>query len=195
MNLSAFVSYLRRRNKTDVIFDFDETLVHLLVDWSRWSHRLYKLFHTTDPHLQALNPNEQQIQNEFIKKYGEEMRDRIVQINYEAERDDMRGYNLLSPQFSWLPELKSEFTLHLWTSNDKRTIIPLMQKLHIDHYFKTVTTRNDVYCIKPEMDGFIKINAEQKSLESFIMIGDSTSDSGAAKNAGIDFLHVSEFKN
>ncbi len=194
MNLSAFVSYLHTHNKTDVIFDFDETLVHLLVDWSRWSHRLYELFHSKDPQLQALNPNEQQIQNAFRKKYGDELRDRIVQINYEAERNDMHGYNILSPQFDWLSELKNKFTLYLWTSNDNRTIIPLMQKLTIDQYFKTVITGNDVYCIKPEIDGFRKINTEQKSLESFIMIGDSTSDSGVAKNAGIDFIHVSTIK-
>ena len=195
MNYIEFVSFLKAHNKTDIIFDFDETLVHLLVDWSNWSERMEKLFNSYKPISEAPNNNIVMLQDVYIKEFGAELRDRIIQINYESERDDMNGYKLMKPQYDWLSDLSQEFTLHIWTSNDKRTIIPLIKDINIDQFFKTVVTRNDVYYIKPEKDGFEKINSEHKPAECFIMIGDSSSDSGAAKSAGIDFLHVDTFKS
>ena len=195
MNYSEFVTHLNEHKKTDIIFDFDETLVHLLINWSNWHQRMKELFNSYKPLSQAPNNNIVMLQDVYIKEFGSELRDRIIQINYEAERDDMNGYKLLKPQYDWISDLSKTFLLHIWTSNDKRTIIPLLQKLNIDQFFKTVITRNDVYYIKPEKDGFEKINSEQKPKECFIMIGDSSSDSGAAKSAGIDFLHVDTFKS
>ena len=195
MNYSEFITHLNEHKKTDIIFDFDETLVHLLIDWSNWHAGMKELFNSYKPLSQAPNNNIVMLQNVYIKEFGSELRDRIIQINYEAERDDMNGYKLLKPQNDWITDLSKVFTLHIWTSNDKRTIIPLLQKLNIDQFFKTVVTRNDVYYIKPEKDGFEKINTEHKSPECFMMIGDSASDRGAAKSAGIDFLHVESFKS
>lgn len=66
-----------------------------------------------------------------------------------------------------------------------------MKELRIYDLFETIVANDDVMYIKPDPDGFSRINKAHHSKAEFLMIGDSDNDEGAASSAGIDFMHVS----
>lgn len=191
MQRSSFLEYLKRNKKKHVIFDLDETLVTLKINWNFWIEDMVNLFNKYG--ITHNNSDFAISENELIKKYGNDMRKKITEINYRHEKKYFSGYIKHTNILEILNFVYEKADLHLWTSNDKRTIMPVLQELKIDNYFKTIVTRNDVEFIKPDPSGFKIINKSSSSLYEFIFIGDSSADKGAALGAGIEFMHVSEF--
>ena len=59
--------------------------------------------------------------------------------------------------------------------------------------FQKVITRDDVYYIKPEIDGFKLIHTNNNLKNGYLLIGDSIFDKQAADTIGIDFFRVNYF--
>lgn len=195
MNKQEFENYIKEKNKKYIIFDFDETLCTLLINWDPWCEELDNLFLSYD----MVSKDDSDLSyaemiNLCIDKYGEEARDKILEINYRNEKDCSSGYEL-SPTAIPLLELSKEYAeLYLWTSNDRRTIMPILKELDMEKFFKKIVTRNDVKYVKPKADGFSLIYDKNNSKSDYLFIGDSAADSGAAQNSGIDFLNIVEIK-
>jgi phosphoglycolate phosphatase len=192
MTNQEFKNYLKEKEKKHIIFDFDETLCTLLIDWEPWRKDFQKLFFSYGD--KAEEKGFALMQNKYIEKYGEEMREKILDINYQNEKKFYNGYAPHKEILSFLPELHDLFQLYIWTSNDKRTVMPIFSSLKIEKFFKKIITRNDVKFIKPEPDGFFLINENKYPKSEYLLIGDSESDSSAAESAGIDFINIAELK-
>lgn len=191
---AQFEKYIIDNNKKHIIFDFDETLCTLLVDWAPWRKEMDALFA-----LYGLTPknepgfNYAEIINRCVEKDGDGVRERVLEINYRIEKEHYSGY-ALSPLAMPLLELSKKYAkLYLWTSNDRRTVTPILEELNISKLFEKIVTRNDVKYSKPKADGFFLIHDKKSPLSQYLLIGDSRSDSGAAIDAGIDFLNIAEF--
>ncbi|MDO8240818.1 MAG: HAD hydrolase-like protein [Candidatus Moranbacteria bacterium] len=195
MNKEQFENYLQEKNKNHIIFDFDATLCTLLVDWNPWRKEMDDIFSELGLNVdRSSNFNYSEMLNRCVEKGGDAMRDRIMEMNYNVEKNFSSGYDL-SPLAMPLLELsKTNADLYLWTSNDKRTIMPILEELNWVKFFKKIVTRNDVRYIKPSADGFALIYDENVPKSQYLLIGDSRSDSGAAQAAGIDFLNIDEFE-
>jgi HAD superfamily hydrolase (TIGR01549 family) len=84
--------------------------------------------------------------------------------------------------------------LYIWTSNDEKTVAPILNELNINKLFKKIITRNNVNYIKPNPEGFYLINKENNSKANYLLVGDSDADKGAAIESGIDFFNIKELR-
>lgn len=193
MKKSEFKEYVNKFNKSQVIFDLDETLVTLKINWNYWIEDMVRLF---DEHNIAYNNLDfAPCENELIERFGEKMRSKIIEINYRHEKKYYTGYIKHEHILDILDIASKAVTVHLWTSNDKRTIESVLEELKIQDLFKTIVTRNDVKFIKPDPYGFKIINKEGFAPSQFLFIGDSSADRGAAESSEIEFMHVSEIED
>lgn len=196
MKKEQFENYIREKSKTHIIFDFDQTLCTLLVDWKPWCEELDGIFSefgldfSDSPDL-----NYSEKINLCIEKGGNAASERIKEMNYGIERDFFSGYEPSPIAVPLLESSKKHAGLYLWTSNDRRTIKPILEELDLAKFFAKIVTRNDVRYIKPRADGFSLIFDGSVPKSRYLLIGDSRSDSGAAQDAGIDFLNISELGN
>jgi len=193
---AQFKKYIIDNDKKHIIFDFDKTLCTLLIDWAPWRKEMDALFA-----LHELTPknepgfNYAEIINRCVEKDGDEVRERALEINYRIEKEYYFGYDV-SPLARPLLEFTKKYAkLYVWTSNDRRTVAPILEELDISKFFEKIITCNDVKYSKPKADGFFLINDKKSPLSQYLLIGDSRSDSGAAIDAGIDFLNIAEFEN
>jgi phosphoglycolate phosphatase-like HAD superfamily hydrolase len=191
-----FEKYIIDNDKKHIIFDFDETLCTLLIDWTPWRKKLDELFVTSD--LTPKNEpdfNYADIVNRYIEKYGKAGRDEIVALNYRIEEDYYSGYELSPIALPLLESAEKFAQLYLWTSNDRRTVVPILRELEIVDKFQKIVTRNDVDYVKPKAAGFALIHDGRSARSRYLLIGDSRSDSGAAIDASIDFINIAEFND
>lgn len=63
----------------------------------------------------------------------------------------------------------------------------------ITDHFKKVISREDVYLLKPDNEGFKYIYEGGTALDKYLFIGDSDADRIAAEKSGIKFLHIDNF--
>jgi len=194
MNLTEFETYLKERGKKHVIFDFDGTICKLLVDWKNWCREieaLNVLYETgADPAVVGF----QEIQNICVKKGGKEARDRITEIGYRNETEYYTGYRLLPVALPLIALAKKYTRLSLWTSNNSRTVLPILAELNIADAFEKIVARNDVSLIKPDPEGFQLMYDTNNPKAEYLIIGDRKADEDAGRNAGIDFINISEFE-
>ncbi len=77
-----------------VIFDLDETITTLQIDWTKWHYEVGEIFRTFDPsfnkHLKGKYIHG--FQNEYFRKYGEKLRDKVNKFIEEFESKNVIGY-------------------------------------------------------------------------------------------------------
>ncbi|EKD43866.1 MAG: hypothetical protein ACD_72C00092G0002 [uncultured bacterium] len=190
----GFENYIQAQNKRHIIFDFDKTITKLLVDWSYKHKELNALFLSYDKNFDLNNFNDRQdAQKFYIENHGQEVREKIVDINYQAEKNHYSGHELVPLALEIVDIARKHAKLYIWSSNDKRTIDKIIKELNIDLYFDKIVSRNDVYFTKPSPDGFELIFDTNSFKSNYLMIGDSDYDRLAAKKSGIDFMNIKDF--
>lgn len=189
--MQELLNHLTAHPKKHLIFDFDGTLVDLLVDWQFWLDSLIAYFRSYEPACVKEDFFASQ-QNYFITHYGPEVKKKIDEVGYEAERHHSRGFVPRQELIALLPSLKEKYSLSLWSSNNRLTIEPILKELDLASYFDLLVPINDVRFIKPDADGFTRLIHPNFNypLSDYLMIGDSRADAVAAQNSGIDFFNV-----
>ena len=77
------------------------------------------------------------------------------------------------------------------TNKEQQHAIPLLRKLKLDHFFKAIIGGDSAACYKPDPAPIYKaLELLHSNTESALMIGDSKTDIGAARNAGIPVIAV-----
>jgi FMN phosphatase YigB (HAD superfamily) len=178
-----------------VIFDFDDTLAKLLIDWRKWDLEIAKLIqkYESDFSLDRATELGHFTINEYITRHGEDFRRDFVSVSAQAEKDNYHGYKIISDSMNLFKKLhRAEKNLYLLTSNCRLIIDPVLNELGIAKHFKKTVTANDVENLKPTSAPFQLIHEQDRPLSDYLMIGDSASDSGFAANAGIAYLDVRE---
>ncbi|MFA6047609.1 MAG: HAD-IA family hydrolase [Parcubacteria group bacterium] len=195
MNKNEFEEYLRSKSKKHIIFDFDQTLCDLLINWDDWAKEMKALYLSFRINLDPEKHGHLELQNMCVEKYGDEARDKILEINYRNEKDCSLGYKLLPATISILSLAKNLARLYIWSSNDRLTIKPILDEVGVEKLFSKIITRNDVTYVKPNPEGFYLIYNKNNPKSEYLMIGDSQADEKAAKEAGIDFLKIADLKD
>lgn len=179
-----------------ILFDFDKTIATVDVDWSKWHIGAGKIFQKYEPEFR-LHLDGQKIyhlQNEMFQKYGGNLKKEIDVFTREFERDEVRGIIPIDKTISFLNESFIEgLVIHLWSSNDSVLIEKSLKSLGIHDKFKLVVTRDKVDYLKPNRSAFdLYFSNLDSDLGTFLMIGDSDADRGAAKECNINYLDVTE---
>jgi len=187
-------TYIKEQDLKHIIFDFDETISTLHIDWNPWFEDMNELFLSYDPSFSYKTFPELLVkQTKYIQKFGKEIVDKIIEINYQNEKKYYTGQTPNNAIVSFIKENFNVYRFYVWTSNDRRTILPAMKKLEINDCFEKIITRNDVTFIKPDPEGFHKMAIKEVNLKQILMVGDSFADEKAANSAGIHFVNVNAF--
>lgn len=194
-------SYLKSSPKTHLIFDFDNTLFRLHLPWHRWDERMRKdlidldqsIYQTyLDSHKDdsAFVIGISQLQNDYVKKHGQKALDVITKNNQEFEVNDQTGVTPNQHLVDFILH-NSKYSYSLWSTNTSHAIIPVLDQHGLTPTFNHIITRNEVTFVKPDPQGFVEfIHDSRTPVSQYLMIGDSSADQQAAKNAGIDFYQV-----
>lgn len=193
MKTADFQDYLRKNKKRKVIFDFDETISTLLIDWTKWDKAVGQVLQNYDPAFVPPDVIEAVQQNTFMQRFGKKLRDDLLHTTYKYEKELVSGHQVNPVALSLIEKAHSIANLYIWTSNHAGTIHPILQELHLDNAFKRIIARDDVTFIKPHPEGFYVLFDEVSPKSTYLLIGDSKKDEEAAKSARIDFLNINSF--
>lgn len=189
--------YLLLHPKKYLIFDLDQTLVKLNIDWSTFRSNIFAYIATFDEPLTktvSFDPFAGiELSNKAAKKHGPAIAKKIRMFVEEYELTHYVDYTPNPEIMNFIHKNSQTYTYYMWTGNGRRTIQDFLVKEQLASFFSKIVTQNDVSLIKPEVEGFSLLYTEGEPLSSYLMIGDNFTDEGAAKNAGIDFFQVDYF--
>lgn len=188
--------YLKQNNKKHIVFDFDETLFTLHLPWVDYKKEMVKKLTQLDPSLYLKDENDllTPLMNIALQKYGQKAKQIINNYSEFFESEHLQNVSMNQEILGFIRGNYMNYNFYIWSSNTSKTIHTILENNGLISFFKKVITQNEVSMLKPFPDGFNQIFDEktQKKVE-FVLIGDSTFDKNAAKNAGIEFLHVKNF--
>lgn len=187
--------FLAKKPKKHLIFDLDDTLLKLHIDWSDFRPSFWELVEGIDKDLADSVPNRSKMGNvlysKVIQKHGAEARQKLLKFCEQYEQDYFRGIFPNRPLVDFVKENHDNYDFYIWSSNNRRTIERVLRDSALDNFFQKIVAKEDVSLLKPEIDGFTLIfDPKRQSKKDYLMIGDNFLDEGAAQNAGIDFYKV-----
>ncbi len=181
---------LKSYSKQILIFDFDETIAQIVIDWLAWHKGVADIITKFNPDHEYTPRKEHLYINESIRQFGKPLRDLLWEFNEAYEVTNAEGMQINVPLVE-LIKSDRRFRKFLFTSNSKAVVIPYLSQLNIGNCFERFCFRDDVELIKPDPDGFWRILYDESvPLIDYLMIGDSSSDEGMAKAADIDFFKI-----
>lgn len=185
--------FLEKTPKKHLIFDFDETIAKIEIDWSFYFEKTGEIFAKFDPSRQHPAFKNFDQSNEFIKKYGAKVAALIKPVIEDFEISFNQG---LTPYAELIDFIKNaqEYQLAVCSSNSRRMVVDSLKKLGIKDKFNQIVTRDEVTYIKPDPEGFSLIYDPAVPKEDYLMIGNSHADKGMAEAVGIDFYLVEYFR-
>ena len=190
--------HLKHHKKTHLIFDLDSTIVRLMLPWEKCldgiDKELRALDHTIFAKFLGREITYSDLQNEYVSKFGENMKKRILTHNEQFESTLLQGVERNTELINMITSLEN-YRMFVWSSNTKHVVKKALKDVNILDTFEKVVTQNDVLLIKPKTDGFKLIHNKKTPVSNYLFIGDSGSDLGACKALGIDFFHVTYFGN
>lgn len=182
--------FLKLNPKKKLIFDFDETLVHLLLPWDDFKKHLKQVISQYDPEI-LIAPSEKMVNyvNRAVQKHNQPLRKIILKLFTDFESQNLRGAPVNQRLVDFCQKNQNNYRFYIWTSNMLTTVLSILRKNNLDKIFAKIITRDKVVLTKPYPEGFYKIyNPKLDKKKDFLLIGDSQHDQQAAKNSGIDFF-------
>lgn len=182
-------------SKKYIIFDFDATVDTLLIDWEQYGEEFFKLVDTFDPSITISKMDTSyDFQIRCIEKLGEEINQAFIKYAEDFEKKYYTGHVPNEALVQFIRNNQGKYEFFLWTSNALSVVFPVLEELKIEKAFQKIIARGNVSFPKPHPEGFSQISEGRGNKEDYVMIGDSDNDSRAAHNAGIDFIHVTDFE-
>jgi phosphoglycolate phosphatase-like HAD superfamily hydrolase len=180
--------------KTDIIFDFDLTIAKMDIDWSGWHTGIAEVYADFDrDHGYARGASPFGFYNAMAAKYGDRLIEAVRAFNAEYERIHTKGF-IPSNQLVTLIHSIPDKRLYIFSSNSRNTVEKGLIQLQLRTNFRQIISRDEVRFLKPDPEGFGLIEGFERRKDSFLMVGDSSSDEQAARSAGIDFFKYDEFE-
>lgn len=185
--------YLALNPKKHLIFDLDETLVTLVIDWSAFRIGLWKLVEAFDPQLAQITPDHPGtgfvLYNRVVLKHGHSGRQKVLDYCGRYEQQKITGYKPNKELVDFILGNHHRYRYYIWSSNNQDTVNRAVEYLKIKRYFDKIVCKEDVDLLKPYPDGFYHIfNPAAQERKDYLMIGDKEQDAETARQAGIDYL-------
>lgn len=179
------------KNKKHLVFDFDLTLVELLIPWEIMINKTRKYFYSIDQTLaKEIDNFGYDGYNKMIKKYGEDVKKTIDDFYLEVENDKSREVLINNQAFEFIKNNQNNYSFYIWSNNQRLTVETILKENNYLDLFKKIITATDVSLFKPDIEGFNKIYYKNNKLEEYLMIGDSENDKKAAENSKIDYYYL-----
>ena len=190
-------SYLQKVDKTHLVFDFDETLVKLILPWDNWADpiksKLMRLDKSIYENYKKGKISLSDLMNQYILKFPKQAKNLVKgnALNFET-----KYLKVVVPNKELIAFVRhsKNYKMFVWSSNTRPTVEKVLNDYVIWNKFEKVITGQDVDLIKPYPDGFNQIYDPTVPKEEYLIIGDSGRDEKAAKQLGVDFFLVDYFK-
>lgn len=195
--LMTLDNYLKVFKKTHLIFDFDETLLELVLPWEdaikgikneliALDKEMYKSYYEKGVSSLSL------LQNQYVSRFGKKALNIIIKNEIEFETRNLKGVIPNKKLLEFIKNLPSH-KLFIWSSNARPTIEKLLKSYGIFDKFEKIISREDVELLKPEIDGFKLLYDAKIPKKKYLFIGNSDFDKLAAEKVGIDFYLIDFF--
>jgi HAD superfamily hydrolase (TIGR01549 family) len=193
MTVDEIFGKIRKEGIKTVIFDFDNTICDMVIDWNEWDQKVGELMQYYEPNVPLTGGymRDNHI-NSFIKKHGSEFREKWKDLSKTYEKEKSHGCKPLTRIVELIHKLNGNVNLLIWSSNSEETVKKYLKEIGIETYFSKLITRDSVDFIKPDPSGFNKNITSDTNLSEYMMIGNSNNDRMAAKSAGIQYVDVKE---
>ncbi len=174
-----------------VIFDFDDTLLHLNVQWDAVRNDVVALAReksvAVDPRQHLVPMGNLLSDTPACKKAID-----AIYLKREAACIDKKNYVVFPKMLALARELKAKgFLLAIASGNHTKNIKRILAELNAPDLFAVACGRELIRHNKPAPDQLLlilgKTGVEKKDA---IFVGDSVNDAAAAKAAGIAHFHV-----
>lgn len=187
--------YLKKNKKTHIIFDFDETILEVLLPWDEWLNEVKRIGNEYDKDVWTdFDKGEVPSsipQNRLFKKFGSEVRGRINNYTENFEVSRLEGVRKNDELIEFIKTNADNYIFSMWSSNSAKAIDRVLKDESLDICFKQIVSRDEVDYLKPDPDGFKLIDDGHTDIANYLFIGDSVNDEGAAKALGRDYFEVS----
>ncbi len=191
--MGNLIDFLRHHPKKCLIFDFDETLVRLVMRWSEFKEEIRDFIFKTDPSID-LNCGLSSLGyvNELIKRNGNEIVTEVKKLIGEIESRIFIEFEINKDLINFVELNADVYEFCIWSSNDSQTVMKVLLQLKMEKYFKVLATQDMVKMMKPYKEGFELIKKEFGFEQNeYLMIGNNLiDDKEAAENSGIDFFYI-----
>lgn len=176
--------------KKHLIFDFDETLATLKIDWKDWHSGMAKIIKKFDDTFIYSKYNVNwAILLSYVQKWGGKFRDEIVAFDNQYEKEHYQGYKVNKNLVDYIRSNYNQKN-YLITNNTQNTVLPILRELKIIDRFEKIITLDDVFYPKPHNEGVLTIIDKNTPLSDYVVIGDSENDEKIAKSVGVDFIKI-----
>jgi phosphoglycolate phosphatase len=185
---------MKLTDKKYLIFDFDETIDTLVIDWEIWKQGMNDIIQRYDPtgSIAFSLEKSDSLENYYLEKFGEKINHDFIEFKRDFENKYLQGHTPNQAAVNFIKKADG-FTILMWTGNHRDTVRTILAELGIAEKIKKIVGRENVKFIKPNPDGFTQLFVPGSEKKDYLMIGNSSADSGAAKAVGIDFIHVDDF--
>jgi phosphoglycolate phosphatase-like HAD superfamily hydrolase len=173
-----------------IIYDFDGTLVDMIIDWNGLKTVLNNLMSNKNTNLkisELIFIAKQNGQDDMVKSIFE----LIEEFEWDGAKDSCLKDAVVNHYFS---NISSNKNVAILTNNMNKTVKRTLIK-HKMPSPQLIIGRSDVENIKPDIEGILKILSYFKiDPENALLIGDSENDKIAAKKAKVSYIHPDQIK-
>lgn len=190
--ISQLHEYVQTHHKTHLVFDFDKTIAQIDVDWTNWHTGVAAIYASYDPKHVFHPGRELLFLNDYVMRFGQEVSDEVGAFIQQYEMKHTRGF---IPNDELITFIKANIHLNLsiYSSNSIDSLRAALAGFELENCFTTLVSKEDVVYIKPHPEGFNLIYDPKVPKSNYLMIGDSASDAGVARNFGVDFYKIDFF--
>lgn len=195
ISTSEMLQKIEESSYTNIIFDFDETIARLVIDWSFFHVYMKELAEKHGVESQREEMNTDGFTRFFIEKYWDEGKQKIEAVFEKTESEHYSGLQVNQELVDFIRNNSEKYRFHILSNNMYSSLIRALWELKIQDAFVHIFGRNSVPKPKPFPDGIQKIMQEQWwETADFVMIGDNpNSDIAAANNAGIESILINMY--
>ncbi len=192
--MNKLEKYLVDNPKKYLIFDFDETIAKVDVDWEICDGKIADVCKKYDPEYERNSYSSINVSyNIYVKRFGKDLRNEIIEIIQEFENMNLNKV-IPNPEIVDFIKLNDDYKMYIYSNNSHDLISHSLEKLGILNKFSYLISRENINLIKPEVDGLKYLEDIKEKSNEYLFIGDSDSDKDAAKNIRIDFFLIDYFK-
>lgn len=176
-----------------LLFDFDDTLLHLNVDWLSFENELYSSFNVNGEVISKLSSfTLPQKLNYFSVDASSWKKSISIQEKYESNCLKSKNYIPFPPMLSFLSLAKSKgFSIAIVSANLSTTINLILSDLGLSSSVDLVVARDTCKKTKPDKEPIVfALKTLNFDKSESLFIGDSINDSLASNSAGVSFYCV-----
>ena len=186
------IEYIKNNHYTDIIFDCDETLMHLIIDWSSTAKKYEEFAKKLDLEKESkLMEKNRFLEFVLIEKWLQ-YQDEINEISWYCE-DHCHEKTVLNKELiHFVKESYTDYNFYILSNNMERIVYSETEKVWLQDCFKKIICRNTFTFAKPNPEGINYVIEKSWGEKSkVLMVGDNDSTDGeSARRAGIDYCLI-----